>query len=86
MKRSIILVLDSLGLGSTEDSHLYGDTGADTLGHIIESCDSDSANNLVQARTPRVVTGRFVVCQFLLNGEHFQKLKTAFLNHSFLAL
>ncbi|WP_416653348.1 phosphopentomutase [Candidatus Pseudothioglobus sp. Uisw_086] len=45
MKRSIILVLDSLGLGSTEDSHLYGDTGADTLGHIIESCDSDSANN-----------------------------------------
>ncbi len=45
MKRSIILVLDSLGLGSTKDSHLYGDTGADTLGHIIESCDSDSANN-----------------------------------------
>ena len=45
MKRSIILVLDSLGLGSTEDSHLYGDTGADTLGHIIESCDSNSANN-----------------------------------------
>jgi phosphopentomutase len=45
MKRSIILVLDSLGLGSTEDSHLYGDKGADTLGHIIESCDSDSANN-----------------------------------------
>jgi len=45
MKRSIILVLDSLGLGSTEDSHLYGDKGADTLGHIIEYCDSDSANN-----------------------------------------
>ena len=45
MKRSIILVLDSLGLGSTKDSHLYGDTGADTLGHIIESCDSNSANN-----------------------------------------
>jgi len=45
MKRSIILVLDSLGLGSTEDSHLYGDTGSDTLGHIIESCDSNNANN-----------------------------------------
>jgi len=45
MKRSIILVLDSLGLGSTKDSHLYGDSGADTLGHIIESCDSNSANN-----------------------------------------
>jgi phosphopentomutase len=45
MKRAIILVLDSLGLGSTEDSHLYGDTGSDTLGHIIESCDSDKGNN-----------------------------------------
>ncbi len=45
MKRSIILVLDSLGLGSTADSHLYGDTGSDTLGHIIESCDSNNANN-----------------------------------------
>ena len=45
MKRAIILVLDSLGLGSTEDSHLYGDTGSDTLGHIIEACDSDKGNN-----------------------------------------
>ena len=45
MKRAIILVLDSLGLGSTADSHLYGDTGSDTLGHIIEACDSGNANN-----------------------------------------
>ena len=45
MKRAVILVLDSLGLGSTEDSHLYGDTGSDTLGHIIEACDSDKGNN-----------------------------------------
>ena len=45
MKRAIILVLDSLGLGSSEDSHLYGDTGSDTLGHIIEACDSDKGNN-----------------------------------------
>ena len=38
MKRAIILVLDSLGLGSSDDSHLYGDEGSDTFGHIIEEC------------------------------------------------
>ena len=45
MKRAIILVLDSLGLGSSEDAHLYGDSGSDTLGHIIEECDSSNADN-----------------------------------------
>ena len=49
MNRAIILVLDSLGLGSSDDAHLYGDEGSDTLGHIIEECasgnaDSDSRN------------------------------------------
>ena len=45
MKRAIILVLDSLGLGSSADSHLYGDSGSDTLGHIIEACANGSADN-----------------------------------------
>ena len=45
MKRAIILVLDSLGLGSSEDAHLYGDSGSDTLGHIIEKCASGNADN-----------------------------------------
>ena len=36
MKRAIILVLDSLGLGSSADAHRYGDKGADTLGHIAK--------------------------------------------------
>ena len=49
MNRAIILVMDSLGLGSSDDAHLYGDEGSDTLGHIIEKCasgnaDSDSRN------------------------------------------
>ena len=45
MKRAIILVLDSLGLGSSDDSHLYGDEGSDTFGHIIEECDLGNANS-----------------------------------------
>ena len=42
MKRAIILVLDSLGLGSSADAHRYGDKGADTLGHIAEALGTSS--------------------------------------------
>lgn len=35
--RAIIIVLDSLGVGQLPDSEKYGDTGADTLGHILDS-------------------------------------------------
>ncbi len=34
MKRAIILVLDSFGIGATADADTFGDAGADTLGHI----------------------------------------------------
>lgn len=40
MKRVIILLLDSFGIGSSEDAENYGDDGANTLGHIIEYCNS----------------------------------------------
>ena len=45
MKRAIILVLDSLGLGSSADAYLYGDKGSDTLGHIAEACADGNADN-----------------------------------------
>lgn len=35
-KRIFTIVLDSLGIGEMPDSHKYGDTGANTLGHIAE--------------------------------------------------
>lgn len=38
MKRAIILVLDSFGIGASEDAADFGDEGADTLGHIAEQC------------------------------------------------
>lgn len=37
MKRAIIIVLDSLGIGELPDAGDYGDLGADTFGHILES-------------------------------------------------
>jgi len=45
VKRAIILVLDSLGLGSSADAHRYGDKGSDTLGHIAEACADGNADN-----------------------------------------
>src|SRR3954449_7653760 len=38
MPRALLIVLDSVGIGGAEDAHLYGDVGADTLGHIAEAC------------------------------------------------
>ena len=38
MKRAIILVLDSFGIGAADDAERFGDVGADTLGHIAAHC------------------------------------------------
>ena len=38
MKRAIILLTDSFGIGGAEDAGAYGDEGSDTLGHIVEEC------------------------------------------------
>lgn len=37
-KRAILLVLDSFGVGASADAELFGDVGANTLGHIAEHC------------------------------------------------
>ena len=33
--RSLLIVLDSVGVGAAPDAERYGDAGADTLGHIM---------------------------------------------------
>jgi len=45
MKRVIILVMDSLGLGATADADKYNDLGTNTLGHIAEACAKGKANS-----------------------------------------
>ncbi|MDO6704718.1 phosphopentomutase [Photobacterium sp. 1_MG-2023] len=45
MKRAIILVLDSFGLGATEDAHKFGDVGSNTMGHIAKACAEGRADN-----------------------------------------
>ncbi|MGZ8390427.1 MAG: phosphopentomutase [Rhodoplanes sp.] len=38
MPRAFVLVLDSVGIGGAPDAALYGDAGADTVGHIAQAC------------------------------------------------
>jgi phosphopentomutase len=45
MKRAIVIVLDSLGVGAAADAEAYGDRGADTLGHIVERCAAGRADS-----------------------------------------
>ncbi|HVJ32023.1 MAG TPA: phosphopentomutase [Terriglobia bacterium] len=44
MQRGVILVMDSFGIGATADAARFGDTGADTLGHIAEACAAGKAD------------------------------------------
>jgi phosphopentomutase len=48
MNRAIILVLDSLGIGASDDAYKYGDEGSDTLGHIAEYCAAGKADNNIR--------------------------------------
>ena len=46
MPRVIWLVMDSFGLGCAPDADRFGDSGADTFGHIRAACDSHSRGPL----------------------------------------
>ncbi|NLG57134.1 MAG: phosphopentomutase [Clostridiales bacterium] len=35
MRKAVLIVLDSVGAGALPDAHLYGDVGANTLGHTV---------------------------------------------------
>ena len=45
MQRAVILVMDSFGIGATEDADQFGDVGANTLGHIAEYCATVAGGN-----------------------------------------
>ena len=45
-KRIFTIVIDSMGIGAMEDAEKYGDTGADTLGHIADSVEKFNIPNL----------------------------------------
>lgn len=46
MKRAVLIVLDSVGIGEMPDAHLYGDVGANTLGNIAKAVGGMNIPNL----------------------------------------
>jgi phosphopentomutase len=46
--RALILVMDSVGIGAAPDAEAYGDSGADTIGHIADSCALGAADSSVR--------------------------------------
>ena len=48
MKRTVILILDSFGIGASADAANYGDKGSDTLGHIVDKCASGTTTGTVK--------------------------------------
>ncbi len=44
MPRAFIILMDSFGIGATDDAIKYGDAGADTLRHIAEWCAEGKAD------------------------------------------
>jgi phosphopentomutase len=52
--RAIILVMDSVGIGSAPDASTYGDAGADTVGHIADACARGDCDNAARQGLLRV--------------------------------
>ena len=48
-KRAAIIVLDGVGIGEAPDAAAYGDTGSDTLGHVIADMGDAGLDNLREA-------------------------------------
>ncbi len=44
MSRAIVLLLDSFGLGASADAVDFGDSGADTFGHLAQACAEGKAD------------------------------------------
>ena len=47
-RRVIWIVIDSVGIGALPDAKLYGDEGADTLGHIVEKYPDIKIDNMIK--------------------------------------
>ncbi len=46
MKRAILIILDSAGVGNAVDAKDFGDFGANTIGHIAEQADNFKIDNM----------------------------------------
>ncbi len=55
MSRAFIILLDSFGIGATDDARQYGDGDADTLRHIAEWCAEGKADKIGVRQGPLTI-------------------------------
>ncbi len=55
-KRAVIIVLDGVGIGEAPDAADYGDTGSDTLGHVIAQMTNGGLDNLREVGLGNIVS------------------------------
>jgi len=55
-KRALLIVLDSVGVGSAPDAGRYGDDGANTLGHILARCPELTLPTLTALGLPQIMS------------------------------
>ncbi|HSQ34827.1 MAG TPA: phosphopentomutase, partial [Candidatus Binatia bacterium] len=60
INRVIVIVLDSVGVGSLPDAAAYGDEGANTLGHIAAGCGGLALPNLQRLGLGNIIPVRGV--------------------------
>ena len=53
--RALLLVLDSVGIGGAPDAEAYGDSGANTLGHILQQTPSLALPHLYSLGLPELL-------------------------------
>jgi phosphopentomutase len=68
MKRVLLLVLDSVGVGELPDAHLYGDEGSNTLGHIIEAVPGIKLPNLSRLGLGKILPLKALESQDILGA------------------
>lgn len=70
MKRAILIVLDSVGIGELPDADLYGDVGSNTLGNIAKAIPGFSLPNLEQLGLGAIPGGEAYAVPSTLTGAH----------------
>ena len=68
MSKVVLIITDSLGVGALPDAHVYGETGADTFGHIAKAFEREgrefkipNLKKLGIANIEGVLDGKFAV-------------------------
>ncbi|MDD4146825.1 MAG: phosphopentomutase [Clostridia bacterium] len=68
--KTLLLVLDSVGIGALPDAHLYGDEGSHTLGHIAEVVNGINLPNLAKLGLGKITSLKGVPANLTVEGSY----------------